>query len=106
VKQNYKGIGLQDLVEGFLFSLRAVGRAPRTIGYYKDLLYPLLGYARDKGWPDSLSSLDTHRVRDLLSWAGSRACEHSVGNGARRVRKAKPSTAWPYFRALAAHGYL
>ena len=100
MRHNDNRIGLQDLVEGFLFSLQAEGRAPRTIEYYRERLRPLLGYARDKGWSDSLSSLDTHRVRELLSWVGSRTCEHSVGNGTRRVRKAQPSTAWPYYRAL------
>jgi len=100
VRHNDNRIGLQDLAEGFLFSLQAEGRAPRTIEYYREKLRILLGYARDKGWSDDLSSLDTHRVRELLSWAGSRTCEHSVGNGTRRVRKAKPSTAWPYYRAL------
>jgi len=100
VKHNDSKIGLQDLVEGFLFSLQAEGRAPRTIEYYRERLRPLLGYARDKGWSDSLNSLDTHRVRELLSWVGSRTCEHSVGNGTKRVRKAQPSTAWPYYRAL------
>ncbi len=93
-------IGLQDLVEGFLFSLQAEGRAPRTIEYYREKLHPLLGYARDKDWSGGLSSLDTHRVRELLSWAGSRTCERDVGNGTKRVIKVKPSTAWPYYRAL------
>jgi len=88
------------LAEGFLFSLQAEGRAPRTIEYYREKLRILLGYARDKGWSDDLSSLDTHRVRELLSWVGSRTCQYGVGNGTRRVRKAKPSTAWPYYRAL------
>ena len=87
-------------MEGFLFSLQAEGRAPRTIEYYGEKLHLLLGYTQDKGWSDGLNSLDTHRVRELLFWAGSRTCEHSVGNGTKRVRKAKPSTAWPYYRAL------
>jgi integrase len=39
-------------------------------------------------------------VREFLSWTGSRICEHSVGNGTKRIRQAKPSTAWPYYRAL------
>jgi len=60
-------MGLQDLVEGFLFSLQAEGRAPRTIEYYREKLHLLLGYAQDKGWSDGLSLLDTHRVRELLS---------------------------------------
>jgi site-specific recombinase XerD len=100
VKHNDGRIGLQDLVEGFLFSLQAEGRSPRTIEYYREKLRILLGYARDKDWSDGLRSFGTHRIRELLSWAGARTCEYSVGNGTRRVRKAKPSTAWPYYRAL------
>ncbi len=100
MRHNDNRIGLQDLVDGLLFSLQAEGRSPRTIEYYRDLLRPLLDYARDKGWSDGVSSLDAHRVREFLSWAGSRTCEHSVGNGSKRVMKAKPSTAWPYYRAV------
>ena len=57
MRQGNKTIGLQDLVEGFLFSLQAEGHAPRT-----------------------------H--------------EYTAGNGSRRFTKSKPSTAWPYYKAL------
>ena len=100
MRHNDNRIGLQDLVDGLLFSLQAEGKTVRTIGYYRDLLRPLLDYAQDKGWADGLSSLDAYRVREFLSWVGSRVCEHRIGNGTKRVRKAKPSTAWPYYRAL------
>lgn len=83
-----------------MFSLKAEGRASRTIEYYGDLLRPFLRYAQNRGWPDNPPSLDTRQIREFLSWVGTRACEHSVGNGTRLVRKAKPSTAFPYFRAL------
>ena len=100
MRRNDVGIGLQSLVDGFLFSLQAEGRAVRTIHYYRDLLCPLLDYAQDKGWSDNLGQLDSHRMREFLSWVASRTYEHGVGNGTRLVRKAKPSTAWPYYRAL------
>jgi site-specific recombinase XerD len=100
VIHNRKGIGLRDLVDGLLFSLQAEGRAIRTIHYYRDLLHPFLNYAQDKGWSDNLGQLDSHRVRGFLSWAASRTCEHDVGNGTRLVRKARPTTAWPYYWAL------
>ena len=100
MRQNGEGIGLQELVDGLLFSLQAEGRSARTIEYYNDLLRPLIGYAKDKGWLDDVSSLDPHSMREFLSWVGSRTCEHSVGNGTKRLRKAKPTTAWPYYRAL------
>ena len=100
MRHNDNRIGLQDLVDGLLFSLQAEGRTVRTIGYYKDLLCPLLDYAQDKGWHDSLRSLDPYRIREFLSWVGSKTCQYAVANGTKRVRKAKPSTAWPYYRAL------
>jgi site-specific recombinase XerD len=100
VRHNDKAIGLRDLIDGLLFSLQAEGRSVRTIEYYKDLLSPLLIYTQNKGWSDSLSSLDTHRLREFLSWVGARADEYSIGNGTKRVRKPKPTTAWPYYRAL------
>lgn len=100
MRHNDKAIGLRDLVDGLLFSLQAEGRSVRTLGYYRDLLRPLLGYTQDRGWSDNLDSLDARRLREFLSWVGSRTCQYGVGNGTRRVRKAKQSTAWPYYRAL------
>lgn len=87
MRHNDKAIGLRDLVDGLLFSLQAEGRSVRTLGYYRDLLSPFLGYAQSKGWSDGLSSLDAHRLREFLSWVGTRAGEYSVGNGTKRVRK-------------------
>ena len=96
-----ESIGLRDLVEGFLFSLRAEGKANGTVEYYSYLLSPLLSYAHNQGWPDDLASLDTRRLREFLSWTGTRTYEMRVANnGGRTVKKAKPTTAWPYYRAL------
>jgi len=100
VKRNDRKIGLEDLVTGLIFSLQAEGRAVRTIEYYRDLLRPFLEYARGSGWSDNLTTLDAHRLREFLAWVGSRTCEYRIGNGAKYVRKAKPATAWPYYRAL------
>jgi integrase len=100
VRHSDKAIGLRDLVDGLLFSLQAEGKSVRTLGYYRDLLSPFLDYAQSRGWSDGLSSLDAHRLREFLSWVGTRAGEYSVGNGTKRVRKPKPATAWPYYRAL------
>jgi len=88
VKQNGEVIGLHELVDGLLFSLQAEGRSARTVGYYRDLLHLLLKYVQQRGWADSLTALDAHRVREFLSWTGSRICEHSVGNGTKRIRQA------------------
>jgi len=95
-----KAIGLQDLVDGLLFSLQAEGKSTRTIGYYRDLLRPFLNYASQRRWPDDPTTLDAQNIRGFLSWIVFRCCEYAVGNGAKRVGKATPSTAWPYYRAL------
>jgi site-specific recombinase XerD len=100
VRYSDKAIGLRDVVEGLLFSLQAEGRSIRTIGYYRDLLEPFLEYAQDRGWSDNLSSLDAYRLREFLSWVGTRDSDYNVGNGTKRVRKPKTTTAWPYYRAL------
>ena len=92
-------IGLRDLVEGFLFSLRAEGKSNGTIEYYTYLLHPLLSYGGEQDWPDNAP--DTRRLREFLTWTATRTFELKVANnGGKVVKKAKPSTAWPYFRAL------
>jgi len=100
VKYYGKTIGVDNLVDGFLFSLQAEGRAPRTYEYYSKLLRHFLGYAKDRGWNDDTRSLDAQRVREFLSWTASRTYEYSAGNGTRLVRHSKPTSAWAYFRAL------
>ena len=95
-----KGIGLHQLVQGFLFSLQADGRAARTHEYYSKPLRHFLRYADEKGWHEDISHIDTQRLREFLSWTTSRVYEHGAGNGARLVRRGKPTSAWSYFRAL------
>lgn len=57
--------------------------------------------ASEQGWPDNVASLDTHRLREFLTWTATRTHELKVANnGGRVVKKAKPSTAWPYYGAL------
>ena len=100
MKHGNKTIGLQDLVEGFLFSLQAEGRAPRTYEYYDKLLGHFLSYAKRQGWPDRVDLLDAKQVRQFFSRVGSRSFEYVAGNSSRRFTKSKPSTAWPYYKAL------
>lgn len=99
--KQHESIGLRDLVEGFLFSLRAEGKSSGTIDYYGYLLRPLLSYASEHAWPDSALLLDTRKLRGFLTWTGTRTFELKVADkGGKVVKKAKPSTSWPYFRAL------
>lgn len=99
--RHQESIGFHDLVEGFLFSLKAEGKGNATIDYYSYLLHPLLSYASEQGWPDNIASLDANRLREFLTWTATRTFELKVANnGGKVVRKARPSTAWPYYRAL------
>ncbi len=100
VKRNDDRTGLQELFDGFLLSLQSEGRAGGTIGYYRNLIHPFLGYPQNKGWSNNLGSLEAHGLREFLSWVGSRTYESSIGNGTKQVRKANRATALPYYRAL------
>lgn len=100
MKHSDKTIGLQDLVEGFLFSVQADGRAPQTHEYYDKLLRHLLHYAKTQNWPERIDLLDAKHFRQFLFWVSSRSLEYTAGNGSRRSVKGKPSTAWRYYKAL------
>ncbi len=100
MKRDNKVIGLQDLVEGFLFSLQAEGRARRTHEYYDKLLRHLLNYSRDQRWPHRIDQLEAKHFRQFLSWVSSRSYEYNPGNSSCRFVKSKPSTAWPYYKAV------
>jgi len=88
------------LLDGFLFSLKAEGKSFRTIHCYQDLLLPFLNYVGNRNWSENLAQIDTQKIREFLNWTGSREWEHRIGNGTIRRLKAKPTKAWPYFRAL------
>jgi site-specific recombinase XerD len=75
-------------------------RARRTHEYYDKLLSHFLLYAKSQGWPDRVDYLDAKRIREFLSWVGSRSFEYVAGNGSRRFIKSKPSIAWLYYKAL------
>jgi site-specific recombinase XerD len=94
-------IGLHDLVEGFLFSLRAEGKASSTVDYYTYLLHSLLTYAKSHDWPNNILSLDAKHFREFLSWTSTRTYEKKIPNkNDKIIQNAKPATAWPYFRVL------
>ena len=100
MKHGDTSIGLRDAVDGFLFSLRAEGRADRTIDYYDDLLQCFLHYAETNEWRDDIQAIGTKQLRQFLLWVGTRTVEYEGGNGSHLVRKAKSSTAWPYYKGL------
>jgi len=87
-------------IEGFLFSLQADGRATRTHQYYRKLLKHFLQYVDNEGWPDRSDFIDVNKLRQFLSWVGSRTFKHDAGNRDHLVRKAKSSPAWPCYKAL------
>jgi len=86
--------------QGFLFSLQAEGRASRTHEYYDKLLKHFLFYAKSRDWPSGVDLVDAKQIRQFLSWVASRSFEYTAGNGSRRFTKSKPSTAWPYYKAI------
>ena len=100
MKRKQNGIGLYDLVKGFLFSLQADGRAPRTHEYYHKLLRHLLHYAEIQKWPVCIHSIDTIQIRQFLSWVGTRNYDYITGNGSHRQVKPNLSTPWPYYKAV------
>lgn len=100
MKNNDRKLELLDAVDGFPFSLRTEGKASRTIEYYEDLLKYFLRYAENNKRPKRVQSLDASHLRQFLAWVGNRTFEHKAGNGTHLMRKAKPSTVWPYYKAL------
>jgi site-specific recombinase XerD len=98
--KNTRTIGLYKLVEGFLFSLKAEGRTTRTCEYYSKPLHHFLTYAAENNWLDDPQEIDTQHIREFLGWAASRTYTFIAGNNTKQVRKAKPTSAWSYFRAL------
>lgn len=57
-------------------------------------------YRGQQRWPDNIQAVDARQLRQFLSLVGSRTFEHNAGNGSHLVRRAKSSTAWPYYKAL------
>ncbi len=100
MKHSNEGIGLQDLLEGFLFSLQAEGRSPQTHVYYSKLLGCLLRYSKSQSWPGHVDQLDVRHFREFLSWIASRSFEYTAGNNCRRVAQPRPSKAWRYYKAI------
>ena len=100
MRHNNNRIGLQDLEEGFLFSLQAEGRASQTHEYYAKLLRHLLRYSKKQSWPDRVDQLEVKHFRQFLSWIASRSFEYIAGNNCRRFVQPRPSAAWRYYKGI------
>ena len=62
---------LSSLVQGFIYSLTAEGKAPATIHYYQGNLRRLLWYANTYGWPEDPRMIDAWKLREFLTYAGN-----------------------------------
>lgn len=100
MKKQTNRIDTKDLVEGFLFSLQADGKAVRTYEYYANNLQHFLNYVNDHNWPDKIHQIESQHIREFLAYVASRTYTHGAGNGTQITRHSKPSSAWPYFRTL------
>ena len=76
-------VGLNYLIEGF-FSVQAEGKSTRTYEYYQKLLKHLLDYAQTQGWPDGINLIDAAKIRQFLSWIGTRSYQYSPGKNSKR----------------------
>ena len=97
-------LSLGRLIEGFILSLRAENKSPKTIEYYGGNLRRFLWFAHQRGWPRRASSVDSWRVREFLAYVGSEEKRWGVsGNGSESsARRASPTTVHHYFVVLRA----
>ena len=93
-------VTIGELVTAFLFSIQTEGKSPRTHQYYEWRLHHFQEYARQQSWPERVAEIDANKIREYLSWVGSRSYDYSPAKRATRTVKASPKTAWPYFKAL------
>lgn len=96
-------LSLSSLVQGFIFSLQAEGKAPSTIQYYQGNFRRFLWYAEQHGWPDQAQSIDAWRVREFLTYAGTARNRWGIsGNGSENCREPSKTGGWRYYRTLRA----
>jgi len=89
-------IQVSECIQGFLFALRAEGKAPKTIRYYTTLLQAVPAFAISHQWPSDIADIEARHLREYLNWAGSR--NNGAGNQPSNHSNAK--TLWHYFRGL------
>lgn len=94
---------LHTLVQGFIFSLQVDGKVPSTVSYYQGNPRRFLWYARQHHWPDDPRSIDSWRLREFLSYAGSAKNRWgTTGNGSENCREPSKTGGWRYYRTLRA----
>ena len=94
-------MSLSSLVQGFIFSLTAEGKAPSTIQYYQGNLHRFLWYAKEQGWPNDPRAIDAWKVREFLVYAGTaRNRWGATGNGSENCRGPSKTGGWRYYRTL------
>ena len=98
--KKHTSINLEELVESFVFSLKADGRSNHICKYYNQPLKHFIRYSKDQNWLAEVHLVDSTMVRQFLSWVGSRSYEYLPGNGSKRRVIPRPSTAWSYYKSL------
>lgn len=95
------GLSLSSVVQGFLFTLSAEGKAKATIHYYKGNFKRFLWFANDRKWPDDIRLIDTWKIREFLDYAGHATHRWgATGNGSENCREPSKTAGWRYFRTL------
>lgn len=94
-------LSLPSLVQGFIFSLAAEGKAPTTVNYYQGNLRRFLWYAKECVWPDDPHAIDAWKIREFLAYAGTgRNRWGAIGNGSENCREPSKTGGWRYYRSL------
>jgi site-specific recombinase XerD len=96
-------LSLSSLVQGFIFSLEAEGKAPLTVHYYQGNLQRFLWYANEHDWPSDPSTIDAWKIREFLVYASTaRNRWGTTGNGSENCREPSKTGGWRYYRTLRA----
>lgn len=93
---------LPQLVEGFILTLTAEGKSPKTISFYGGNLRRFLWYVKVHGFPENAQELTVQHIREFLAYV--RGAEHRwglSGNGSESsARKVSYATLWHYYVSL------
>jgi site-specific recombinase XerD len=89
------------MVQGFIFSLVAEGKAPSAVDYYRANLRRFLWYAKEHDWPQDPRQIDPWRIREFLAYAGTAPNRWGTqGNGSENCREPSKTGGWRYYRTL------